>query len=328
MADALAAAHAAGILHRDLKPANVMIAENGQVKLLDFGLAKLTSPSEITELDETRTIQTQDGSIVGTIAYMSPEQAEGKKLDFRSNIFSFGAVLYEMVTGQRAFTGDSTASTLSNILRDEPKPVVSVRPDVPRDLEKLIARCLRKDPSRRVQTAGDLRAALEDLKEDLDSGKLEHATTPVPRHRFPWRIVVAAIFLVAAVAGYLRFRAPEPEAALTAVPLTGNPGLESNASVFAGRQSGSVRLERRKAGQLRHLRKADRWRSAPAPDHQSSPGFLASMVARRPHHRFRSSARRPYADNVGSGSWGARASVGGDQTTWPRPYPVLVLVAR
>src|SRR6202035_366482 len=106
--------------------------------------------------------ETEEGTILGTTAYMSPEQAEGKKLDFRSDIFSFGAVLYEMVTGQRAFSGDSPASTLSSILRADPKPVANLRPDVPRDVEKLIARCLRKDPSRRVQTAGDLRAALED----------------------------------------------------------------------------------------------------------------------------------------------------------------------
>jgi hypothetical protein len=167
---------------------------------------------------------------VFSVGPVTSEQAEGKKLDFRSDIFSFGAVLYEMVTGHRAFGGDSTASTLSSILRDEPKPVASVRPDVPRDLERLIARCLRKDPGRRIQTAADLKAMLEDLREDLDSGKADSTAAPARRQRFPWKIAAAAIFLAIAVAVFLRFRAPEPEAPLTAVPLTGNPGLESDAS--------------------------------------------------------------------------------------------------
>ena len=146
MADALAKAHSAGIIHRDLKPTNVMVTDDGLVKVLDFGLAKLTEVSESGD-ETTRTLehQTEEGTIVGTVSYMSPEQAEGKKVDARSDIFSFGSVLYEMATGQQAFHGDSKMSTLAAILNQEPKPISQLVPGIPRDLEKIITRCLRKD---------------------------------------------------------------------------------------------------------------------------------------------------------------------------------------
>ena len=124
IADALARAHSAGIVHRDLKPGNIMVNEHGLVKVLDFGLAKLTEPTSAGEDESTRTMRptTEEGKIVGTVAYMSPEQAEGKRVDARSDIFSFGSVLYEMVTGEKAFHGDTKASTLAAILKHTPRP--------------------------------------------------------------------------------------------------------------------------------------------------------------------------------------------------------------
>ncbi|MBL8211607.1 MAG: serine/threonine-protein kinase, partial [Bryobacterales bacterium] len=156
IADALAAAHRAGLIHRDLKPGNIMITPEGRVKVVDFGLAKLATGSDSSEDQAaTRKALTAKGAIIGTVAYMSPEQAEGKPLDARSDIFSYGAVVYEMLTARRAFVGDSGASTMAAVLREDPLPL-----DIPKNLDLLVAACLKKDPNKRLQSIADARLLL------------------------------------------------------------------------------------------------------------------------------------------------------------------------
>ena len=175
LADAVSAAHEKGITHRDLKPDNLMMSDEGRPKILDFGLAKFKQELAQEGLSELPTQSpTQEGRILGTVAYMSPEQAEGKTVDHRSDIFSIGILLYEMATGERPFQGESATSVLSSILKDTPKSVTELNPTLPREAAKIIKRCLSKDLSRRYQHALDLRNDLEELKADIDSGEVSH----------------------------------------------------------------------------------------------------------------------------------------------------------
>jgi Tol biopolymer transport system component len=172
LADGVGAAHQRGITHRDLKPANVMLTSDGRLKILDFGLAKVEEEIRVAEAAMPTAALTGDGRIVGTVAYMSPEQAAARPVDQRSDVFSLGVILYEMVTGVRPFQGDTQMSTLSSIIKDTPKPIAELRPGLPRDVARIINRCLEKDVEDRYQSAKDLRNDLRALKNDLASGEV------------------------------------------------------------------------------------------------------------------------------------------------------------
>ena len=230
IADGLSRAHGAGIVHSDLKPANVMITRDGGVKILDFGLARLTQTlfTDTEAPTESRHSLPAEHVVAGTIGWMSPEQAAGQTVDARTDVFALGLILYEMLTGQHPFRHRTTIETLAALREDDPEPPSRLVPTLPLEAERAVLRCLHKDPSRRWQSASDLAAVLADLKEDTESGRGVAPVGPSRRRRVRWGIVAGAALLVVATAVAAIFilrREPAPPETLVLHRLSYDSGV-------------------------------------------------------------------------------------------------------
>ena len=212
VADGLSAAHEQGIVHRDLKPENILVSEKGYAKIIDFGLAKLLEPfvqnSDSSDSEETATkLKTREGLVMGTVAYMSPEQAKGKPVDARSDVFSYGAVLYEMLSGRSPFRRETPAESISAVLKETPQPVTVDSPEMAPELQRILRKALAKDPNDRYQTMRDLTIDLRDLRDGMTTTSVPAMAAAPATAQFPWKwAAILGVAVAVTVVGFLLLR--------------------------------------------------------------------------------------------------------------------------